>query len=128
MELILRLAAAADIVAIPEVLALVRDHGGRATNTKRNNHARAAASFNAFADSTGDARLRSRARRRAAELLVRAAADSITHGDYRSGARQIVQSAQQQPLAAISTVASALWRRLHPPAILRKPSTTTQHS
>ncbi|HUE79327.1 MAG TPA: glycosyltransferase [Sphingomicrobium sp.] len=85
LDLALRLSEAADVVAVSEVLALIRDHPSRTTLTRAHPHESAAMIFKKALDRCRDPACARLARRRWANHLASAACDRLASGDIAKG-------------------------------------------
>ena len=85
VDLALRLAEAASAVAIPDILALVREHEGRATRGRADPHEFAAAVFEKAAARATDVGIAKLARRRWTEHLAMAGAGRLGRGEVARG-------------------------------------------
>lgn len=92
LDLVLRLAEVADAVAVPQVLAWVRDHEGRTTRSKRNHAEQMANVFRKVMERSGDPALVGLARRGWAEHLARAGGYLIGRGDIVGGGTLVWRS------------------------------------
>jgi hypothetical protein len=87
MELVLRLAARAEAVGVPDVLARVRHHPGRITADLRHTHEHMARVYDAFLAHAPPADVARVARRVRAAVLADAGAERLGDGDYALAAR-----------------------------------------
>jgi glycosyltransferase involved in cell wall biosynthesis len=104
LDLVLRLAEAADAVAVPQVLALAREHQGRKTSAAGDVHGQTARVFEKAAARLGDPALRRLAKMRQAEHRMRSepsAAGRLLHRVRLAGAAID---------CLIGTAAARLWR------------------
>ncbi len=85
-DLVLRLAETADVIALDEVLALVRDHDTRSTRTKDNLHKSAAMVFKKALDRCTDPQRARLARRRWTAHLASTGGDHLAAGRIARGA------------------------------------------
>jgi teichuronic acid biosynthesis glycosyltransferase TuaG len=85
-EIVLRLARSSEVVAIPETLALVREHTGRATRGIATPNEQSAAVYELFLENESDRDLRTLARRRWASCLAGAGTDRLSMGEYKTSA------------------------------------------
>jgi glycosyltransferase involved in cell wall biosynthesis len=89
LDLVLRLAQAADAVAAPQVLALARDHPGRKTRAAADQHRLTALVFDRAAKRIDDPLLKRLARRRRGDHLASAASALIAQGRLIAGGAQL---------------------------------------
>ena len=87
VDLALRLAAAADAVAEPAVVAQVRIHGGRITAKADHGHEAAAIVYEKFLARERDPGLRRIARSQRSQALVNGAGHHLRRGDMKGAAR-----------------------------------------
>jgi GT2 family glycosyltransferase len=85
LDLALRLAEAADAVAVPAILALTREHPGRKTKGAADQHKRTAIVFERAASRSTDPSLRRLARQRGARHLASAGEALIAQGSVAAG-------------------------------------------
>jgi hypothetical protein len=85
LDLALRLAEAADAVAVPAILALTREHPGRKTKVAADQHKRTAIVFERAASRSTDPSLRRLARQRGARHLASAGEALIAQGNVAAG-------------------------------------------
>jgi len=85
LDLLLRLAELGEAIAVPEVVALTREHPGRKTATGANPHLKTATVFEKAARRTREPELKALARRRAAGHLAAAGEQFISGGDLTRG-------------------------------------------
>jgi glycosyltransferase involved in cell wall biosynthesis len=86
-DLALRLARACEAVAIPETLALVREHPGRMTHDIAAPYEHSAAVYELFLQNESDRELRALARRSWARCLANAGAERMGMGEYNISAK-----------------------------------------
>jgi glycosyltransferase involved in cell wall biosynthesis len=89
LDLVLRLAQAADAVAAPQMLALARDHPGRKTRAAADQHRLTALVFDRAAKRIDDPLLKRLARRRRGDHLASAASALIAQGRLIAGGAQL---------------------------------------
>lgn len=87
LDFTLRLAAAADAVAVPDILTLVREHPARTTNNLANPHELSAVVYAKLVARETDADVVRMGRLRQAHLLAAAGAHRIVAGQWRRGVR-----------------------------------------
>ena len=92
-EIVLRLAGASSVIAIPERLALVREHEGRLTKTLPYPHEHSAVPYEFFLARATDSELRRLARRRRADCLRKAGAQRLREGHFGYAAALFWRSA-----------------------------------
>lgn len=92
LDLVVRLAETADAVAVPTVLAFVRDHEGRTTGARRNNAELMAKVFRKAMDRSRDPVLIEAARAGWTNHLARAGGDRIGMGDIAGGGALLCRS------------------------------------
>ena len=101
LDLAIRLAEIADAIAVPDVLAIVRDHGGRMTRARADPDERAAIVFKKALERSRDPALAKIARRRWTDHLARAGANMLAEGDVaRAGTllwRSLIHGAEIAP-------------------------------
>jgi glycosyltransferase involved in cell wall biosynthesis len=114
LDLALRLAQAADAVAMPQVLALTRDHPGRKTRAAADQHRLTAIVFERAAKRIDDPLLRRLARRRRADHLASAASGLIAQGRLIAGGAQLGQALGSGVglRGAARSAAAGLWQLL----------------
>jgi glycosyltransferase involved in cell wall biosynthesis len=86
MDIALRLASRFEAFAVPEILALVREHPGRMTRDMAEPHEQSAEVYKFFLRQENDEELRRLARRRWAACLSGAAAERLGRGEYGASA------------------------------------------
>lgn len=87
VEFALRLARASPVIAIPEPLTLVREHGGRLTKTLSSPHEHSAVPYEFFLAGETDSELRRLARERWRDCLQKAGVQFLRDGAFeRAGA------------------------------------------
>jgi glycosyltransferase involved in cell wall biosynthesis len=86
MDIALRLASRFEAFAVPEILALVREHPGRMTRDMAEPHEQSAEVYQFFLRQENDEELRRLARRRWAACLSGAAAERLGRGEYGASA------------------------------------------
>lgn len=86
MDIALRLARRSEVLALPEVLALIREHPGRMTRHMLAPYEHSAAVYELFLRGETDSDLCSLARQRWAECLANAGADRLEAGEYKTSA------------------------------------------
>ncbi|HEY2446894.1 MAG TPA: glycosyltransferase family A protein [Rhizomicrobium sp.] len=91
-EFALRLARASEAIALPERLTLVREHDGRLTKTLNAPHEHSAFVYEFFLKVETSGELRRLARRRRAECLCAAGAQSLERGEYGKAAALFCRS------------------------------------
>ena len=93
-EFVVRLACAADAVAIDEELVLVRDHAARSTRalTIAQSHEMSARTYDVLASRLQNAALRASARRRGAQHHAAAARSHLATGAYGAGVKSFVRA------------------------------------
>jgi glycosyltransferase involved in cell wall biosynthesis len=106
LDLVLRLAAAAEAVAVPEVVALVREHESRTTAGLRYPHELTAQVYAKFLDREAEPKLRKLARARRARLLADAGIHRLRLQETRKGLRLLFAAAAAG--SALSYVAARL--------------------
>lgn len=115
-ELALRLALAADVLALPEVFTRVREHPGRSTGAISDPFERSAMAYELFLELAPPADLARIARRVCARHLADGAAHRLARGEYPAAARLLVRSFAADPAGpwlrtALSGVRRVLGRR-----------------
>jgi glycosyltransferase involved in cell wall biosynthesis len=85
-DIALRLARRSEAIAIPETLALIREHGGRMTRDIAAPHEHSAVVYELFLHDESDRELRVLARRGRARCLASAGAERLGAGEYRASA------------------------------------------
>jgi hypothetical protein len=112
LDLVLRLAEVADAVAVPKVLALAREHGGRKTATAAGLHGSTAEVFGKAAARLGDDSLKRLAKQRQADHLASAAEGLIAQGRLLAGGRLLGRALRTGvPLRrSMRAAAAGLWR------------------
>ena len=109
LDLMLRLAEAADAIAINQVLAFAREHGGRKTKAISDQHRRTAVVFEKAAARSRDPSLKRLATRRRAEHFASAGESVIAEGRFAAGGRLLCKSLGH---GAVRALAKGLWRRM----------------
>jgi glycosyltransferase involved in cell wall biosynthesis len=112
LDLVLRLAEAADAIAVPEVLAFAREHGGRKTAVAKGLHAVTADVFGKAAARLGDDSLKRLAKQRQAEHLASAAEGLIAQGRLIAGGRLLGRALRSGGAIrrSMRAAAAGLWR------------------
>lgn len=85
-EIALRLARYSEVLALPETLALIREHPGRMTRALAAPYEHSAVVYELFLRDEFERDLRLLARRRWAECLAKAGAERLQAGEYRASA------------------------------------------
>jgi glycosyltransferase involved in cell wall biosynthesis len=96
-DLVLRLAARAPVVAVPEVLTHLREHPARITAAAESPHALTCRVYERFLAREGDAELRRIARRRCAILLTDGAVHEARLGHRARAVRLLARSLRYRP-------------------------------
>ena len=111
-DLSLRLAETADAVAVPDVVALVREHEARKTRSAADQHQKTAMVFERAARRATDPALRTIAKRHSARLLAKAGESHLAAGRFKSGRMLLFRAlARGAPLPIWSrSLAAGLWR------------------
>lgn len=111
-ELLVRLAREVDALAIPDSLALVREHAGRTTRGQRGPEPFlvAARTYETLLESLVEVELRRAARHQRARYLADAAAAHLEDGSFRAAAAALAAAARSG--ASLRRLASALRRGL----------------
>lgn len=86
-DIALRLARTSEVIAIPETLALVREHPGRMTHDIAAPHEHSAVVYELFLQQESDPELRKLARRGWARCLSDAGAERLGTAEYRASAK-----------------------------------------
>lgn len=86
-DMALRLARSSDAVAVPETLALVREHPGRMTHDIFAPHEHSAVVYELFLQNESDRELRALARQGHARCLSNAGAQRMGKGEYKASAK-----------------------------------------
>lgn len=92
VDIVLRLARAAPVVAIPERLTLVREHDSRLTKGLSSPHEQSAAPYELFLENETDGELRRLARKRWADCIRKAGTQHVLQGEFGRGASLLWQS------------------------------------
>ncbi len=107
-ELGLRLALKAKVIALPDVLVRVLEHGGRSTNGINDGHERTAFAYKIFLDNEPEKDLRSIARKRRGSHMAEAASRNLSNGNYVAACKQFASAFAGG--AALHSCLSAFYR------------------
>ena len=92
VDIVLRLARASPVIAIPERLTLVREHDGRLTKRLSSPHEQSAIPYELFLEDETDGELRSLARKRWADCIRKAGTQRLLQAELGRGAVLLWQS------------------------------------
>ncbi len=111
-DLALRLSETGDAVAVPGVLALVRDHDARRTRSAADQHNKTAIVFQKAARRATDPSLRKIAKRNSAKLLAAAGEAHLAAGRFGSGPMLLLRAMAggAPPLIWSRSLAAGVWR------------------